>query len=314
MKNNNKHVEISVVVPIFNEEDNIDVFFERLTNVMDSIEKTYEIIFIDDGSVDKSNFLLENKFRKRPDVIRVITLNNNYGQYCAILAGFEYVRGDVIVTLDADLQNPPEDITKLLFKIDEGYDLVGGYREERNDNFFRTYCSKILNFCRKKITSLDMRDHGCMLRAYKKSVIDKVVDASKLSTFVTLLAQKFATNPIDIPVRHEARLFGNSKYNFFNLVKISFDLFTGFSIVPLQIYTMFSVLIFMFSTLYFFIELIRTIMCINNNYGMCFSIIIWMISVLMIGIGLIGEYIGRTHFAACDNPRFVIKSIRESIN
>lgn len=307
----NKNPEISVVIPLFNEQENIDNLCNRLLKTMDSINRSYEVIFVDDGSSDRTPFLLMDWFNKRPDVIRVVTFNGNYGQYVAILAGFEHVRGDTIVTLDADLQNLPEEIPVLLKKMEEGYDLVGGYRAQRHDNWFRTYASKVINFIRYKATGIKMKDHGCMLRAYKRHIIEGVVKTRETSTFITALAQKFAWNPVDIPVSHEERSAGSSKYSLYKLIRITFDLLTGFSLIPLQIFTMFGMVISSASLFYFFVEVFKKVVTHHHGYGLHFAFVFLLLSVIILGIGLLGEYLGRAYFAICEHPSFVIRSILE---
>lgn len=306
-------VDISVVIPVFNEEENLDLLFQRLNSTLKKYatdnKKTYEIIFVDDGSTDKTPVMLKDFFEKHSDILRVIYFNGNYGQYVAILAGFEHVSGDVVVTLDADLQNPPEEIPNLLALIEQGYDLVGGYRANRHDNFFRKYASRLINRIRRKITGIEMKDHGCMLRAYKRYIIDNVVKTRETSTFITALAQKFAGNPIDIPVKHEERNAGGSKYNFYKLIRITFDLMTGFSLVPLQIFTMFGMAISSASFVYFLVELFKKVITKHHGYGLHFAFVFLLLSLLIVGIGLLGEYLGRAYFAVCDHPRFVIKNV-----
>lgn len=303
--------KISVVIPVFNEQENIDNLCIRLLKTMDSIKKGYEVIFVDDGSVDRTPLMLREWYKKRPDAIRVITFNGNYGQYVAILAGFEHVRGETIVTLDADLQNLPEEIPVLLKKMEEGYDLVGGYREHRQDNFFRTYASKIVNIIRYRATGIKMADHGCMLRAYKRHIIDEVVKTRETSTFITALAQKFAWNAADIPVSHEERNAGSSKYSLYKLIRITFDLLTGFSLIPLQVFTMFGMLISSASLVYFLIETFKKVVTHHHGYGLHFAFVFLLLSVIVLGIGLLGEYLGRAYFAICEHPSFVIRDILE---
>ncbi|MDR2067774.1 MAG: glycosyltransferase, partial [Holosporaceae bacterium] len=285
--------------------------FRRLLKTMDATKRDYEIIMVDDGSSDKTPKMLCDWFRKRSDVLRIITFNGNYGQYVAILAGFEHVRGNIIVTMDADLQNLPEEIPHLLNKMEEGYDLVGGYRAKRYDNWFRTYASKIVNVLRAKLTGIETKDHGCMLRAYKRIIIDEVVKTRETSTFITALAQKFAGNPTDIPVTHAERKAGGSKYNFYKLVRITFDLMTGFSLGPLHIFTMLGMIISAVSGIYFFVELFKRFVSNHHGYGLRFAFVFLLLSVIILGIGLLGEYLGRAYFAVCEHPRFVIREILE---
>lgn len=304
--------EISVVIPVYNEQENVDELCKRLLKTMDETARPYEVIFVDDGSADRTPQMLRDWFKKRSDVVRVVTFNGNYGQYVAILSGFEHVRGEIAITLDADMQNPPEEIPLLLEKIAEGYDLVGGYRRKRHDNIFRTYASKIVNFLRDKVTGIKMRDHGCMLRAYRKYIIDEVVKTREASTFITALAQKFAGNPIDIPVTHVERRAGDSKYNLCKLIRITFDLMTGFSLTPLHAFTLLGMIISSCSTIYFFVEVFKKLFGHHyQTYGLHFSFVFMLLSVLILGVGLLGEYLGRAYFAVCGHPRFVVRDVLE---
>lgn len=310
--NNGKcEVDVSIVIPVFNEEENMKELSSRVLKTMDKYGCSYELIFVDDGSSDKTPQMLRALFKKRSDVIRVISFNGNYGQYVAILAGFEHVRGNIIVTLDADLQNIPEEIPDLLEKMKEGYDLVGGYRKKRHDSWFRTYASKAVNLFRAKTTGINMRDHGCMLRAYKRYIIDEVVKTRETSTFITALAQKFAGNPIDFPVTHQERRAGDSKYNLYKLIRITFDLMTGFSLAPLHAFTMLGMTISFASLIYFFVEVFKKVVGHHHGFGLHFAFVFLLLSIIILGIGLLGEYLGRAYFAVCDHPRFVIREILE---
>jgi undecaprenyl-phosphate 4-deoxy-4-formamido-L-arabinose transferase len=307
----NNSIDVSIVIPIFNEEENIDTLCRRLLKTMDATGRTFEIVLVDDGSSDGTHQMLRSWFKKRSDVLKIITFNGNYGQYVAILAGFEHVLGEIIVTLDADLQNLPEEIPNLLCKIDEGHDLVGGYRAQRNDSWFRVYASKVVNIMRAKLTGIETRDHGCMLRAYRRSIIDEVVKTRETSTFITALAQKFAGNPIEVPVTHEERRAGGSKYDFYKLIRITFDLMTGFSLAPLHVFTMIGMLISTASGAYFIIEVVKKLMFDHHGYGLRFACVFLLLSVIILGIGLLGEYLGRAYFAVCEHPRFVVREILE---
>lgn len=304
--------EISIVVPLYNEEENVDELTTRLLKTMDNFGHSYEIIYVDDGSRDRTAALARKWFEKRPDILRVITFNGNYGQYVAILCGFGHVRGQKIVTIDADMQNLPEEIPMLINKMDEGYDLVGGYRLKRHDNFFRTYASKLINWLRAHMTGIQMRDHGCMLRAYKRFIIDEVVKTRETSTFITALAQKFAGNPIDIGVTHQERRAGTSKYSLYKLIRITFDLMTGFSLAPLQGFTIIGMGVSFIGTIYFLVEVFKKLFGHHyQTYGLHFAFVFLLLSILIFGVGILGEYLGRTYFAVCEHPKFVIKDILE---
>ena len=305
---------LSIVIPVYNEELNLPTLFARLYPVLDALGRRYEVIFTNDGSHDRSIALLKAQHAARPDVTRVIDFNANYGQHMAIMAAFERVRGDVIITLDADLQNPPEEIPKLLEQIAAGHDYVGGYRLNRQDSFFRTYASKIINFVREKTTSIEMTDQGCMLRAYSRQVIDAIVRSGAINTFIPALAYSFASNPAEVGVKHEERHAGVSNYSFYMLIRLNFDLITGFSLAPLQYFTMFAGLC---SAGSFVLVLVLAYMRIflhddTNGVFTLFGILFFLLSVAMVGIGLIGEYVGRTYQVVRARQRYFVKEILEA--
>src|SRR5438105_9006280 len=204
---------LSVVIPVYNEQDGLQALFDRLYPALDRLRISYEIVFINDGSRDRSAAMLRTQFQRRPDVTRVILFNGNYGQHMAIMAGFERCRGERIVTLDADLQNPPEEIAKLLAKMDEGHDYVGGVRSERHDNAFRRLGSRAMNRLRERITKIRMTDQGCMLRAYSRDIVVAINACHEVSTFIPALAYTFARSPAEVEVEHESRAAGASKYS-----------------------------------------------------------------------------------------------------
>jgi undecaprenyl-phosphate 4-deoxy-4-formamido-L-arabinose transferase len=308
--------QLSVVIPVYNEEKNLPVLFSRLYPVLDALGRSYEIIFTNDGSHDQSFKLLQAQYHARPEVTRVIDFNANYGQHMAIMAAFERVRGEVIVTLDADLQNPPEEIPKLLAAMDAGHDYVGGARTNRQDSFFRTSASRLINFVRERTTSIKMTDQGCMLRAYSRSVVEAVVRSGAINTFIPALAYSYSSRPTEVDVRHEERHAGVSNYSFYQLVRLNFDLITGFSIAPLQYFTMFS----MFSAagslilvgLLFYRRFLLDLD--HETYGVftLFGILFFLLSVAMIGIGLIGEYVGRTYQVVRARQRYFVREILET--
>ena len=305
---------LSIVIPVYNEELNLPTLFARLYPVLDALGRRYEVIFTNDGSHDRSIELLKAQYAARPDVTRVIDFNANYGQHMAIMAAFERVRGDVIITLDADLQNPPEEIPKLLEQIAAGHDYVGGYRLNRQDSLFRTYASKIINFVREKTTSIEMTDQGCMLRAYSRQVIDAIVRSGAINTFIPALAYSFASNPAEVGVKHEERHAGVSNYSFYMLIRLNFDLITGFSLAPLQYFTMFAGLC---SAGSFVLVLVLAYMRIflhddTNGVFTLFGILFFLLSVTMVGIGLIGEYVGRTYQVVRARQRYFVKEILEA--
>lgn len=301
----------SVVIPVYNEEENLETLFRRLTLVMDGLGQAYEIIFTNDGSADRSGEILRTLYAQRPDVVRVIDFNGNFGQHMAIMAAFERVRGEVVVTLDADLQNPPEEIPKLLAMIEQGHDVVGGYRKNRQDTWFRRNASRMINAIRARITHIQMRDQGCMLRAYHRRVIDQIASSGEVSTFIPALAYSFAAYPAEIEVEHAERARGESKYSLYSLVRLNFDLMTGFSIVPLQLFTLIGFLVSLASILFVVYLFIRRLIVGPEVQGVftLFAIMYFLVGIGIMGLGIIGEYIGRIYQEVRRRPRFVIREI-----
>jgi undecaprenyl-phosphate 4-deoxy-4-formamido-L-arabinose transferase len=306
--------ELSVVIPVYNEALNLPLLFSRLYPVLDGLGRKYEVIFTNDGSADASLTLLKAQFTARPDVTRVIDFNANYGQHMAIMAAFERVRGQVIVTLDADLQNPPEEIPKLLALIDAGHDYVGGFRINRKDSLFRTVASRVINGVRKSTTSIEMTDQGCMLRAYKRPIIDAIVRSGANNTFIPALAYSFSGNPTEVGVKHEERHAGISNYSLYMLIRLNFDLITGFSLAPLQIFTMISMGCAVGSFLLMIWLALRRLIVGPEEGGLftLFGILFFLISVTMVGIGLIGEYVGRTYQVVRVRQRYFVREMFET--
>jgi undecaprenyl-phosphate 4-deoxy-4-formamido-L-arabinose transferase len=307
---------VSIVIPVYNEQDNLDALFARLTAVMDKQGKPFELIFTNDGSRDRSGAMLKEFHERRPEQVRVIDFNGNFGQHMAIMAAFERVRGEVVLTLDADLQNPPEEIPKLLAAIEAGHDVVGGYRKNRQDTFFRKNASKLINGIRARITNIRMKDQGCMLRAYRKNIVESIVASEETSTFIPALAYSFAANPTEVEVEHAARSAGESKYRLYDLIRLNFDLMTGFSVVPLQVFTLFGIIVSILSTLFVIYLFIRRLIIGPEAEGVftLFAILYFLVGVGIMGLGIIGEYIGRIYKEVRRRPRFVIRKIYERTN
>ncbi|MBR7779359.1 glycosyltransferase [Undibacterium rugosum] len=306
--------ELSVVIPVYNEEAGLAQLFARLYPALDQLATrgvSYEIIFVNDGSRDNTALILADQFRTRPDVTRVVLFNGNYGQHMAILAGFEATRGEIVVTLDADLQNPPEEIGALVDKMREGYDYVGSIRRKRQDSAWRTYASKAMNRLREKITRIKITDQGNMLRAYGRNVIDLINQCSEVNTFVPALAYTFARKPTEITVEHEERAAGESKYSLYSLIRLNFDLMTGFSIMPLQWFSMLGMMLSLLSGGLVGLLLIRRFVFGAEAEGLftLFAIAFFLMGVILFGIGLLGEYVGRIYQQVRGRPRYVVQTI-----
>ena len=307
---------LTVVVPVYNEQENLPALFARLTTVLDGVGKPYEILFTNDGSRDNSLALLRDFYQQRPKQVRVIDFNGNFGQHMAIMAAFERARGEVIVTLDADLQNPPEEIPKLLAEIDNGHDVVGGYRKDRQDSWFRRRASRLLNAVRETTTRIRMRDQGCMLRAYRRNIVEHITASGETSTFIPALAMSYAANPAEVEVEHAARAAGASKYNLYKLIRLNFDLMTGFSVVPLQVFTLFGMVISVGSLLFVVYLFIRRLIIGPEVQGVftLFAILYFLVGVGIMGLGVIGEYIGRIYQEVRRRPRFMIRDVYEQLD
>ena len=259
---------------------------------------------------------MREQFAKRPDVTRVVLLNGNFGQHMAIMAGFERVRGERIVTLDADLQNPPEEIAKLLAKMDQGCDYVGGVRSERHDNAFRRIGSRAMNAVRSRITRIHMTDQGCMLRAYSRDIVDAINACHEVSTFIPALAYTFARAPGEVEVAHEARTAGKSKYSLYSLIRLNFDLVTGFSVVPLQMFSLFGILISVGSVALYFIVMAQRILGgapldTLRTFWDRDILQFFLTGIVLFGVGLVGEYVGRIYQQVRQRPRYLIQAVLE---
>ncbi len=305
--------DLSVVIPVYNEEAGLQALFDRLYPALDALGIRYEVVFVNDGSRDRSAAILAGQFAKRPDATRVILFNGNYGQHLAIMAGFMHTRGERIVTLDADLQNPPEEIGKLLAKMDEGYDYVGTIRRQRQDSAFRRWTSRMMNWVRERITNIRMTDQGCMLRAYSRQIVDTVNGCREMNTFIPALAYTFAQRPTEVEVGHEERAAGETKYSLYKLVRLNFDLVTGFSVVPLQAFSLAGIAISLVSLVFVLFLAIRRLIVGPEAEGLftLFGIAFFLIGIALFGIGLLGEYIGRIYEQVRQRPRYLIEAVLE---
>lgn len=305
--------ELSVIIPVFNEEEGLQALFDRLYPALDSLGTHYEVIFVNDGSRDRSAAILAAQYQKRPEVTRVILFGANAGQHMAIMAGFEYCRGEVAVTLDADLQNPPEEIGALLAKAREGHDYVGTIRQLRQDSAFRRKASQAMNWVRDRTTRIRITDQGCMMRAYRRNVVDAINSCREVNTFIPALGYSFAQNPTEIPIGHEERFAGESKYSLYSLIRLNFDLLTAFSVMPLQLVSMAGMLLSALSALFVLFLLVRRIVVGPEAEGLfsLFGIAFFLIGILLFAVGLIGEYVGRIYQQVRLRPRYIVQAILE---
>ena len=307
--------EISLVIPVYNEEAALRPLFARLYPALDALERSYEVIFVNDGSRDRSAAILREQFELRPEVTRVVLFAANFGQHRAILAGFAYARGRYLITLDADLQNPPEEIARVLAELDAGHDYVGTIRQQRQDVAWRRWASRFINMLRERTTHIRITDHGCMFRGYARSIVDAINQCSENNTFVPALAYTFSGRPTEIMVRHEERSGGESKYSVYQLLKLNFDLMTGFSIVPMQMFSALGFAVSVLSVLFGMGLVVRRLVWgadpAEQGVFTLFAIAFLLIGVTLFGLGLLGEYIGRIYEEVRRRPRFIVEAVLE---
>lgn len=305
---------ISIVIPVHNEQEMLGELHSRLTQVMNQLAKSYEIILTNDGSTDRSAAILQEMYEQDPKHIRIIEFNGNFGQHMAIMAGFERVRGQIVITMDADLQNPPEEIGKLISAMEAGHDVVNTYRENRQDSWWRLQVSKWHNQLRAwMMPKLVMQDEGCMLRAYRRHIVDLMASTGESTTFIPALALTYATKPTEVGVAHAERSAGSSSYNFYKLIRYNFDLVTGFSVFPLQVFTMIGLLISLGSFVFVMFLFLRRLIVGPEVEGVftLFAILFFLIGIVLFGLGIVGEYVGRIYQEVRKRPRFVVKRVLE---
>jgi len=314
MMTQDKSVSVSILIPVFNEQDVLSLLFERLYRVLDGLGRTYEVLFVNDGSSDDSAIILSRQFEQRPDVTRVIFLSSNAGQHAALIAGFQHALGKAIITLDADLQNPPEEIPAILAEMDKGFDYVGSIRASRSDSAWRHIASRLMNSLRERITNIRMTDQGCMLRGYSRDIALEIADSNESRTFIPALAYLYATRPTEIAVKHEERAAGQSKYSLFKLIQLNFDLVTSFSTVPLQFISLTGIVVSLLSLLFVMYLAFRRVFYGPEVEGVftLFGISIFLMGLLLFSVGMLGEYIGRINGLVRRRKRFRIASVLEA--
>ena len=306
---------ISLVIPVYNEEENLHILMERIRPVMQGMGRPYEIILVDDGSRDSSLSILKG-FASEPEV-KVVELVRNYGQHAAILAGFSVVTGDIIITLDADLQNPPEEIPKLVNEMEAGsYDVVGTIRKGRKDSMFRIIPSKIINIIARRITKVRMTDWGCMLRAYRRPVVDRMIACHEHATFIPALATFFGKRVTEIEVAHDERAGGTSNYPLRKLINLQFDLVSSFSDLPMKLLMYGGVCMALggvcFGIFLAFARLMYGALWAAEGVFTLFAILFVFVGLQFFAFGIVGEYIGRIYREVRKRPEYVIEKVHSS--
>jgi len=304
---------LSIVIPVYNEEANLTELMQRCLSVCENLHRSYEIILVDDGSRDASVEIIRAAVSEHDDKIAGVFLNRNYGQHAAIMAGFAHASGAVIVTLDADLQNPPEEIPKLLGPIDNGCDVVGSVRMHRQDSLFRRLSSRIINKAVQKATGVMMTDYGCMLRAYRRSIVNAMLQCREHSTFIPVLANSFANRTAEVQVAHAERSNDESKYDIWKLINLQFDLLTSMTTFPLRLLSIvgggMAMLGFLFSLLLFVMRFAYGAEWAAEGVFTVFAVLFIFAGLQLLAMGLVGEYIGRIYSDVRDRPSYFIREV-----
>jgi len=304
--------DFSIVIPVYNEQESLPLLLKRTLDTCRQLKRPFELILIDDGSVDASVELINAAAQQEDEVVGVL-LNRNYGQHAAVLAGLSQSRGAVVITLDADLQNPPEEIPNLLRETDAGADVVGTVRQNRQDSRFRRWASNLINLMVRQATGVMMQDYGCMLRAYKRPIIEAILQCPERSTFIPILANSFARTTAEIPVKHAERQAGESKYSLWKLISLQFDLLTSMSTFPLRLLSFLGVAIASFGigfgVLLFVLRVIYGAVWAGDGVFTLFAMLFVFIGAQFVGLGLLGEYIGRIYHDVRGRPRYFVRNV-----
>jgi len=301
---------VSIVIPVFNESVSIPRLHTRLHQVLQQLGRSFEVVYVDDGSTDRS--LEELLVIQGGDpAVKVVTLARNAGQHAAVLAGFAHARGAVVVTLDADLQNPPEEIPRLLAEIDAGHDAVGTRREGRNDPFLRRAISAVVSRLASLAVGVPMTDCGSMLRAYRRPVVDEILRLAERALFIPALGAWLARRPTEISIRHEARLAGRSRYSPLRFMQLGFDLMTGFSLVPIQLVSLAGIGVALLGIAFGVFLLVRRLVLGPESEGLftLFAILFVFVGILIFAVGLVGEYVGRIYAEVRRRPSYVVRAV-----
>ncbi|WP_172664725.1 undecaprenyl-phosphate 4-deoxy-4-formamido-L-arabinose transferase [Xenorhabdus bovienii] len=305
--------KVSVIIPVYNEEESLPQLLERTIAACQQLEQKYELILVDDGSRDSSADILTQAAETPENHVIAILLNRNYGQHSAIMAGFHQADGDLVITLDADLQNPPEEIPRLVKTAEEGYDVVGTRRANRQDSWFRKTASKIINAMITKATGRSMGDYGCMLRAYRRHIVHAMLQCHERSTFIPILANTFARRTTEIDVTHAEREFGDSKYSFMKLINLMYDLLTCLTTAPLRLLSVVGSIIavtgFLLAVLLIALRLIFGSIWAAEGVFTLFAILFMFIGAQFVAMGLLGEYVGRIYNDVRARPRYFIQKV-----
>ncbi len=312
-------MKVSIVIPIYNEEGNIKLLYEKMKNVMDIKDYDYEIIFVDDGSQDKSLDILK-EIQEKDEKVIVISLRKNYGQTSAFAAGFDYSTGDVIITMDGDLQNDPEDIPKLI-ELSKSYDIVSGWRKDRKDPFLsRRFPSMVANWIISKVTGVKLHDYGCSLKAYKSDVLKNINLYGEMHRFIPAVASQYGVKITEVETKHHPRKFGKSKYGISRTFKVILDLimikfFQSFFSKPLRAFGPIGLISF-FAGIFISLKLTFEKFYYHKDIGgrplLILGVMLIIIGLQMLAMGILGEYLVRIYYETQKKPIYYIKEVYTS--
>ena len=301
---------VSIVVPVYNEEAALPQLFAAMEHAGPSYPTPVEYVFVNDGSRDRSGEMLR-AFRSEFATVKVVDLAVNSGQHAALMAGLEHSEGVVIVTMDADLQNLPVDIPKLVAKVNEGYDVVAGWRKDRHDPLTRRTASWMMNRVVGQATGHYLHDYGCMLRAYSRQVVDAMNACPERRVYLPVLANTFAKRVTEIEVGHSERMAGKTKYSWARLWRLNLDLMTGITTLPLHWVSIGGLGVAMFGLALAVYLIIRRFVVGPDVEGVftLFAILFFFVGVQIFAIGLIGEYLVRIYDETRGRPRFLVREV-----
>lgn len=308
-------VQLSIVIPMFNEERNVDALLARVCATCAPLAFRWEVVCVNDGSKDRTADLVRSWQAKQPEIV-LVQFARNFGQHAAVTAGFASARGAWVITLDADLQNPPEEIPNLVKRFEAGHDLINTVRQGRQDTWFRKTASKITNAMVRRMSGIHLNDFGCMLRGYSREVAQAIVGCREKKTFIPALATLFARSPVEVPVTHAARAEGESKYPLHKLLSLQLDLITSFSVYPLRmLFLVGTVLALLGVSLGVLILVLRLV----YGAGWAAQGTLTVLGILSIftgaqffAFGLLGEYIGRIFMQVRLREPFIIQAVERA--
>ena len=308
-------MDISIVVPVYNEQDNVEAVYSAISSALRTTSHSYEIVMVDDGSSDGSYSILSRLAAKDP-ALKVIRFRRNFGQTAAMSAGFDYAKGGIIIPMDGDLQNDPADIPRMIEKIHEGYDVVSGWRRDRKDTFItRRIPSVLANFLISRMTGVHLHDYGCTLKAYRREVLDGINLYGEMHRFVPALASQFGARVTELPVNHFPRLHGASKYGISRTLRVILDLMTvkflmAFSTKPIQLFGKWGVYTILAGiasgTMTLYMKIFEHF-SMNRNPLLILTEFLLFMGVQFIVLGLLGELNARTYFESQGKPIYVVK-------